>query len=390
MSRPGALENFFFDDIHFALADETRKLAREACGPVRDRFERGDLGEDAAAREFVKILGTAGLVELCVPAEYGGRHDALDLRSICVVRENLSYESGFADTCFILQGLGSYPIALAGREDLARAWLPRIAAGKAIAAFAVTEPNAGSDLANTATRARRDGDDFVVDGEKIFISNAGVADFYTLLARTGNEPGHRGLSMILVPADRPGISVERQRVLGPHPIGKVRFSGVRVPASNALTVEGEGLRLALANLDVFRTSVGAAACGLALRALDDAIAHTKARVQFGKPLADQQLTRAALADMATSLEAARLLVYRAAAAHDRGSSRLTKAVSMAKLFATEAAQQVIDRAVQLHGGLGVTAGNPVERLYREVRALRIYEGTSEIQKLVIAKALLDP
>ncbi|MBI3819818.1 MAG: acyl-CoA dehydrogenase family protein [Planctomycetes bacterium] len=387
--RPGALENFFFDDVHFALADSIATIARERCAPIRDRFESGAQSEDAAARAFVKELGAAGILELCIPEDFGGRFPVLDLRAICAARESLSYESGFADNCFILQGLGANPLALAEKELLCKQWLPRVAKGSAISAFAVTEPEAGSDLANARVSAVRDGPFFVINGVKTFISNAGVADFYTLLARTGAETGHRGLSMIFVPADVAGVRVERLRVIAPHPIGKVIFENARVPVDYLLSTEGGGLQLALANLDIFRASVGAAACGLARRALDESINYTKTRVQFGKPLSEQQLTRAAIAEMATDLEAARLLVYRAAAQHDRGSSKLTRAVSMAKLFATEAAQRIVDRAVQLHGGLGVTAGSHVERLYREVRALRIYEGTSEIQKLVIAKSYYE-
>lgn len=386
--RSGSLENFFFDDLHFTLADDAARFAKETCAPIRERFERGELDEDAAARAFVAAAAKAGLLELCVPEDFGGRFPALDLRALCVAREALSYESGFADTCFVLQGLGSYPLALSGHDSLAREWLPKVASGRAIAAFAVTEPEAGSDLAGVRTTARREGNRWVLRGEKIFVSNAGVADVYTVLARTNDAPGHRGLSVLLVPAAAPGVRVERQRVTGPHPIGKVVFDGASVPAEHLLSQDGEGMKLALSNLDFFRTTVGAAACGLARRALDEAISHVKRRVQFGKALAEQQLVRAALAEMATDLDAARLLVYRAAGAVDRGSSRVTAPVSMAKLFATEAAQRIVDRAVQLHGGLGVTRDFVTERLYREVRALRIYEGTSEIQQLVIAKTLL--
>jgi len=385
-----ALETFFFDDLHHVLAERTARFARETAAPIALAFERGDLDEDAAARRFVKALADEKLLALCVPAAYGGRFPALDVRSLCVARERLAYESGFADTCFVLQGLGANPIAIAEHDALANAWLPRVARGEAIAAFAATEPEAGSDLGAVATRARRDGGAWVLDGTKVFISNAGVADVYAVLARTSDAPGSKGLSMLVVPASTPGVRVPvRLRVLGPHPIGTVAFEGARVPAENLLGEEGGGFGLAMRNLDLFRATVGAAACGLARRALDDSIAHVKRRVQFGKPLADQQMTRAAIAEMATELEASRLLVYRAAAAHDRGASRVTEAVSMAKLFATEAAQRIVDRAVQLHGGIGVVEGTPAERLYREVRALRIYEGASEIQKLVIAKALLE-
>ncbi|MBL8696269.1 MAG: acyl-CoA dehydrogenase family protein [Planctomycetes bacterium] len=393
---PGpALESFFFDDVHYAIARDAARVARERMAPIRDRFESGAADEDEAARAFTRELGAAGLLDLCVPEDFGGRFPLVDLRALCVVREALAYESGFADTCFVLQGLGGYPMALPHVRDgseptaLSKEWLPRVARGEAISAFAVTEPEAGSDLAACSTRARREGDQWILNGEKTFISNAGVADFFTVLARTSELPGAKGLSMIFVPASTPGVRVERFRVIAPHPIGKVIFHEARVPVANLLDAEGGGMRLALSNLDLFRTSVGAAACGFARRALDDSIARVKTRSQFGKPLSEQQLTRAALAEMATDLEAARLLVYRAAAAQDRGASRLTSAVSMAKLFATEAAQRIVDRAVQLHGGLGVVHGTTVERLYRDVRALRIYEGTTEIQKLVIAKGLLE-
>jgi acyl-CoA dehydrogenase len=387
--RSGSIENFFFDDFHFALGDEAAKFASGEAAAIRAKFEAGKANEDETARAFVAGLAKAGFLELCVPEDFGGRFAALDLRAICVLREKLAYESGFADCCFILQGLGGNPIALSGHDSLSKEWLPRVAKGTAIAGFAVTEPEAGSDLANVKTTAKRDGNRWVVNGTKIFISNAGVADFYTVLARTNDLPGHKGLSMLLVPANSTGVRVERMRVTGPHPIGTVTFDGARVPAEYLLSRDGEGMKLALSNLDFFRTSVGAAACGLARRALDAAIEHVKNRVQFGKPLAEQQLVRAMLADMAVELDAARLLVYRAAATVDRGSSRTPVPVSMAKLYATEAAQRIIDASLQLHGGKGVVANSTTERLYREIRALRIYEGTSEIQKLVIAKGLLE-
>ena len=384
-----AVDGFFFDDVHHVLSERAAKLAKSEIAAIEPAFARGEIDEDAAARRYLAVLAREGLLALCVPQAHGGPFPLLDLRSICVARERLSYESGFADTCFVLQGLGSHPITLAG-SDLARTWLPRVGRGEAIAAFAVTEPDAGSDLAAAKTTARRDGDSWVIEGRKVFVSNAGIADFYTVLARSGDVPGAKGLSMFLVPASTPGVRVPvRLRVMAPHPIGTIVFEKARVPASHLLGEEGGGFALAMANLDFFRTSVGAAACGLAERAIDESIAHTKVRIQFGKPLAEQQLVRAALAEMATDLEASRLLVHRAAAMLDRGSSRVTAAASMAKLFATEAAQRIVDRGVQLHGGLGVTEGSVVERLYREVRALRIYEGASDIQKLVIAKQLLE-
>lgn len=399
--QPGSIENFFFDDVHFSLVDTVKDLARTRCAAIRDQFERHEISEDDAARAFVRTLASAGLLDLCIPEDFGGRFPVPDLRSICIVREQLSYESGFADTSFILQGLGAHPLALAALQQIdpsagaiqafepAAEWLPRVIKGEAIAAFAVTEPEAGSDLGSAQCAAVPHRGGYSLNGRKIYISNAGVADFYTVLAREGGGADHKQLAMYLVPAHTPGVSVRRMQVIGPHPIGEVHFNDAHVPEKYKLCEAGAGLKLALANLDLFRTSVAAAACGLAKRALDDAARHVKQRIQFGKPLAEQQLTRAAIAEMATDLDAARLLTYRAAASHDRGASRLTVPISMAKWFATEAAQRIIDRSLQLHGGLGVTVGTPVERLYREVRALRIYEGTSEIQQLVIARGILE-
>jgi acyl-CoA dehydrogenase len=288
-----------------------------------------------------------------------------------------------------VQGLGSYPIALSGNRELASRHLPYIAAGTAIAAFALTEENAGSDVGAVATRAVRDGSDYVLDGSKVFISNAPIASFFTVFARTSDGP-KRSISAFVVEAGTPGMSlVRRQEITAPHPIGELRFAGCRVPVRNRLGEEGDGMRLALGTLDFFRTSVGAAACGFAARALRESIARASTRTQFGSRLADYQLTQAALADMATELDAARLLVYRAAWLKDNGAERVTREAATAKLFATEAAQRIVDRAVQIHGGLGVERGSVVERLYREVRAPRIYEGTSEIQRIVIARHLLD-
>jgi acyl-CoA dehydrogenase len=326
-------------------------------------------------------------------AEAGVRFDT---RSLCLIREALSYSSALADLAFVMQGLGTYAISLAAPDHVRDFWLERAATGKAIAAFALTEPDAGSDIASIKTTARRqrDPDDdtefYVIDGTKRFISNAGLADFYTVFARTGTRAdGRAELSAFVVGARMPGFSVtERIEMISPHPMGEIEFSSCRVPAEDMVGNVGEGLNLALKTLDTFRSSVGAAACGMAGRALDEAIAYAKSRHQFGRPIAEHQMIQEKLADMATELDAARLLVYRAAYLKDAGVERITREASQAKLYATEAAGRIIDSAVQIHGGAGLVRGSVVERLYRDIRALRIYEGTSEIQKLVIASQLL--
>jgi acyl-CoA dehydrogenase len=290
---------------------------------------------------------------------------------------------------FAMQGLGSFPLAFAGSKQIKLRILPKVKSGDAIAAFAITEPEAGSDVSALQTTARRDGTGYVVDGVKTFISNAGLAEFYTVFAKTASAKGSKGISAFVVEKDSPGFSVEEKiELIAPHPIGRIRFDGCRVPAENLLGGEGEGFKIAMTTLDTFRPTVGAAAVGLAWRALDEAIGYSKLRVQFGRPLAEFQATQMKLADMATELDAARLLVHRAAWKRDTEGGRVTRESAMAKLFATEAAQRIIDTAVQIHGGTGVVRGSIVEHLYREVRALRIYEGTSEIQKLVIAGQLL--
>jgi acyl-CoA dehydrogenase len=317
--------------------------------------------------------------------------ERVELRALCAIRRELAYRSSLADTMFAMQGLGSFPVTLAGTEAQRAVLLPRVARGEAICAFAITEPEAGSDVAAVATRAAKDHEGYLLDGEKTFISNAGIADCYVVFARTDEPPGsarHKGLSAFLVDGTAKGIAVEPIELIAPHPIGKVRFTACRVSAAARLGAEGEGFSIAMATLDRFRASVGAAACGLAARALDEALARVKQRRQFGKTLAEQQATQLALAEMAVELDAAELLVWRAAHAGDAGDERVTRPAAEAKLYATEAAQRIVDRALQLHGGLGVVRGSVVERLYREVRALRIYEGTSEIQKLVIARELL--
>jgi alkylation response protein AidB-like acyl-CoA dehydrogenase len=371
----------FFDEPHRALA---RRAAAWAQG-VESFRSAGDT--DRASRALVRALGEAGLLAHTVAAE-GAR---LDVRSLCVLREVLAARWGLADFAFAMQGLGSAPISHFGSEALRRAYLPRVAAGTAVAAFALSERGAGSDVGAVATTARRDGGDFVLDGEKCWISNGGIADFYVVFARTGEGEGTRGLSAFVVDAGTPGLDAsERVSVIAPHPMAHLRFDGCRVPASNRVGEAGRGIAVALATLDTFRATVGAAAVGFARHALAEALAHARSRRQFGAPLSDYQLIRAKLADMATAIDAAALLVYRAAWVGDTGAGRVTLESGMAKAFATESAQRVIDDAVQILGALGVATGSPVEELYREIRPLRIYEGTTEIQKLVIARALIEP
>jgi acyl-CoA dehydrogenase len=374
---PAPPPDAFLEDRHLALADRARVF-----GEQRLRATAQDESHAAArTREIVSGLASAGLLRFAVAPPHG----AMDLRSLVAIREQLAYFSSLADTAFAMQGLGSHVVSRAGTDVQKNRWLPAIAAGDLLAAFAVTEPEAGSDLAGVRTRATADGAVWRLRGVKTFISNAGIAGMYTVLARTGEGAEHRGLSMFLVDAEAPGIAVKPLEPMAPHPLGEVRFEGT--PAV-LLGQESEGYRLALSTLEVFRPSVGAAACGLAARALEEAVRWSQARRQFGRALADFQATQMALAEMHVDLEAARLLVRRAAWLKDRGAERIGAEGAAAKLFATEAAQRVVDRAVQIHGGQGVMRGATVERLYREVRALRIYEGTSEIQKLVIARQVL--
>jgi acyl-CoA dehydrogenase len=339
---------------------------------------------EGLARDFVHLLAQAGLLN------YAVSDSKLDVRSLCLIREALAYSSSLADLAFVMQGLGTYAIARAAPDHVRDFWLARAANGKAIAAFALTEPNAGSDVSALQTTARRDGETYVIDGRKRFISNAGIADFYTVFAKTGSrEDGRPILSAFVVSSKMHGFRVvERTSMIAPHPIGEIAFDACRVPAEDMVGNEGDGFKLAMETLDTFRASVGAAACGMARRALDHSLRYASSRKQFGRLLGEHQLVQAKLADMITELDAARLLVYRAAYARDTTSDRVTREASEAKLFATEAAGRIIDSAVQIHGGAGLVSGTIVERLYRDVRALRIYEGTSEIQKLVIAGQLL--
>lgn len=373
----------FFTGEHRALAERVADFA-ERDVEVRAADDESDV--DEALRSYVLLLAENDFLQYAV-AEPG---KPFDLRSFCIIRETLAYSSPLADLAFVMQGLGTYAIRLAATEHVRDFWLARARNGQSIAAFALTEPDAGSDVASIKTTADHEDDSFILNGRKRFISNAGVADFYIVFARTGTrDDGRAQLSAFIVSARMPGFSVaERTELLAPHPIGVLEFKHCRVPAEDMIGKQGDGLSLALQTLDMFRASVGAAACGMARRALDESLLHAKTREQFGKPLANHQLIKEKLAEMSTELDAARLLAYRAAYLKDHGAAHSTREASEAKLFATEAAQRIVDQAVQIHGGAGLVRGAIVERLYRDVRALRIYEGTSEIQKLIIANQLL--
>ncbi|MDE0059049.1 MAG: acyl-CoA dehydrogenase family protein [Defluviicoccus sp.] len=375
----------FFDDSHRKLAAEVEDWAGDAVAPLEHEEPRGDAALDALCRRLVGLLAEGGWLRYCVPGSHGGATDALDVRSLCLIRELLAYRSGLADFCFVMQGLGTGAISLFGSEALKSRYLPGTASGERIAAFALSEPASGSDVAAMTTTARADGADYVLDGEKTLISNAGIAAQYVVFARTGEGEGAKGLSAFVVDADAPGLDVpERFPVIAPHPLGSVRFSACRVPATQMLASPGDGFKVAMASLDVFRSTVAAAALGFARRALDETLARSRGRIAFGKPIADTQLIQEKIADMAVKIDAAALLTYRSAWTKDRFRGRVTREAAIAKLYATEAAQEVVDQAVQVFGGQGVIVGNAVERLYREIRALRIYEGTSEIQKLIVA------
>ena len=369
----------FFTDRHRALADAIERWCA-ANLPV----DHDDV--DAACRKLVAHLGRDGWLmhtapDPLIPAP-------LDVRTLCLMRETLARHDGLADFAFAMQGLGAGPISLFGSAEQ-RAWLKRTRSGEAITAFALTEPKSGSDVANIAMTARLSGSNYVLDGEKTWISNGGIADIYVVFARTGEGPGAKGLSAFLVSADAAGLSVaERLEVIAPHPLARLQFDSVRVPATAMIGGPGEGFKIAMATLDVFRATVGAAGLGLARRALEETVARAKSRELFGGTLADLQMVQGHIADMAVDVDAAALLVYRAAWAKDSGAPRVTREASMAKLFATDRAQEVIDKAVQIHGGDGVRHGHIVERLYREIRALRIYEGASDVQKAVIARQTL--
>ena len=373
----------FFGQEHARLAAKLDEFCAGAAIPAIDHHD-----VDAACRRIVKELGKAGLLDACVG---GWTADAppLDSRAICLTRETLAWHDGLADFGVAMQGLGTGAIALAGSADLKAAILPKVRAGDWLSAFALSEKDAGSDVAAMACAARQDGGDYVIDGEKTWISNGGIADVYCLFARTGEAPGARGLSAFVIFPDDPGFSIaERIDVVAPHPLATLRFENCRIPASRRLGAPGEGFKVAMRTLDIFRSSVAAASLGFARRALDESVAHARTRKMFGATLADLQLTQATLGDMATEIDAAALLTYRAAWRRDMQKLPTTKEAAMAKLTATETAQRVIDRAVQMFGGRGVRVGEITESLYREIRSLRIYEGASEVQKVIVARELL--
>ncbi|MCW5596687.1 MAG: acyl-CoA dehydrogenase family protein [Rhodocyclaceae bacterium] len=382
MSDTSYLDWPFFDDAHRQLQAELERWAAENI-----TAHHGDT--DAACRDLVAQLGKAGWLRYAVGGkDCGGRYDTIDTRAICLLRETLARHSGLADFAFAMQGLGSGALTLHGSPEQKQRYLTKVAAGEAIAAFALSEPGSGSDVAAMECTARIDGNDYVLDGEKTWISNGGIADFYVVFARTGEAAGSRGLSAFVVDADIPGFEIaERIEVIAPHPLARLRFSGCRVPRASLVGAPGQGFKVAMQTLDIFRTSVAAAALGFARRALDEALSRATRRKMFGQTLADFQITQSKLAQMATGIDAAALLTYRAAWLRDQGRN-VTREAAMAKMTATETAQQVIDAAVQIWGGLGVVSGHPVEKLYREIRALRIYEGATEVQQLIIARQTL--
>ena len=373
----------FFEDHHRKLAADIESW----CAREMSDFDH-DSDVDAACRNVIRKFGDAGWLRYAVPKSGGGIHERLDVRSICIIRETVARRSGLAEFAFAMQGLGSAPISQLGSDALKKKYLPGVVAGERIAAFALSEADAGSDPAAMQTTAKKSGNGYVINGSKTWISNAGVATHYIVFCRFP-EAGDKSFAAFVVDADTPGFRVSKRiQVIAPHPLGTLEFNDCYVPADALIGTEGKGMGVALGTLDIFRSTVGAAALGFARHALDESMAWTKNRKAFGQKLSDFQLTKAKLADMALAIDASALLVYRAAWTRDAGADRIPREAAMAKLFATESAQRVIDDAVQLFGGMGVVHGNPVERLYREIRALRIYEGTSEIQKLILAEQLL--
>jgi acyl-CoA dehydrogenase len=371
----------FFDERHRALAPAIAVWAEKNCGAIDHR------DVDAACRKLVTQLGRDGFLKHTAP---GDGVETIDVRTLALIRETLARHSGLADFAFAMQGLGAGPISLFGSKAQRDEWLPKTRSGQAIAAFALSEPASGSDVANIATTARRDGNGYVLGGEKTWISNGGIADLYVVFARTGEAPGARGLSAFIVRGDNPGLHIaECIEVMAPHPLARLAFKSCKVDADAMVGAPGDGFKIAMATLDVFRTTVGAAALGFARRALDETAKRVARRELFGAPLSELQMVQGHIADMALEIDAAALLIYRAAWTKDNGAQRVTREAAMAKLFATEAAQRVIDAAVQIHGGDGVRSGHPVEALYREIRALRIYEGASDVQKIIIARSVLQ-
>ncbi len=382
MSAPAHWSWPFFEDSHRALAASAARWAAE------QHVETSDV--DVACREWVRRLGRAGYLRYCVPQQWGGALPAMDSRALCLLRETLAAHDGLADFAFAMQGLGSGAISLGGSDALRARWLPKVAAGEAIAAFALSEPDAGSDAGAMRTSATRNATGWSLQGSKTWISNGGIADFYCVFARSdAASGGSKGISAYCVAADTPGLSVtERIDVMSPHPLATLTFDNCEVPAESLLGAEGEGFALAMRTLDIFRVSVAAAATGFARRALQETLSHAGARAMFGTTLSAQPLAQAILGDMATDLDSAALLTYRAAWHRDTQPERSTCVAAMAKLGATELAQRIVDRALQLHGARGVRVGEVVERLYRDVRALRIYEGATEVQRLLVGREIL--
>lgn len=368
----------FFDDSHRVLADRLENWAQANLSQLDHR------DTDATCRKLVRMMGDAGWLEYSA-SEAG----TLDVRTLCLIRETLARHDGLADFAFAMQGLGTGAITLFGTDKQKATWLTQTRAGSAISAFALTEPQSGSDVANSTMTATRDGDFYVLNGEKTWISNGGIADVYTVFARTGEAPGAKGLSAFIVPANTAGLNVkERLETIAPHPLATLEFKDCRIPAADMIGNPGQGFAIAMSVLDVFRSTVAAAALGFARRALDETLTRVTKRQVQGQALAELQLVQGHIADMALDIDAAALLIYRAGWTKDSGAPRITREAAMAKLFATEQAQVIIDKAVQLHGGDGVRTGQTVERLYREIRALRIYEGASDVQKIIIARQTL--
>ena len=364
------------------FADRHRSLSAELEAWAQDNLRSADHGDtDNACRSLVSKLGNAGFLNHSANAD-----GTLDVRTLCLIRETLARHDGLADFSFAMQGLGTGAISLFGTDEQKAQWLPKTTAGSAIAAFALTEPQSGSDVANSTMTAELQNNEYVLNGEKTWISNGGIADVYTLFARTGGAPGAKGLSAFVIPADLPGFEItERLETIAPHPLATLRFTDCRIPPETMIGEPGQGFKIAMSVLDVFRSTVAAAALGFARRALDETLNRITSREVQGAPLADLQMVQGHVADMAVDIDAAALLVYRAAWTKDNGAPRVTREAAMAKLFATDRAQRVIDKAVQLHGGDGERSGQMVEQLYREIRALRIYEGASDVQKIIIAR-----
>jgi len=376
----------FFEDRHRALASEVEAWASENIESLVAN-EHEEL--DQTCIDIVRALGKSGITQYAVPASAGGKTEKLDVRSLCIIRETLAKHHALADFAFAMQGLGSGPISLQGTETQQQKYLSKVASGQYLSAFALSEPEAGSDVAAMTTSAEEDGDCYVLNGEKTWISNAGIADFYTVFARTGEAAGAKGISCFIVEANTPGFEVsERIDLVAPHPLGTLSFKNCRVAKENLVGEAGRGFGLAMATLDVFRSTVAAAALGMARRAMDETLSQVSQRKLFGGVLGDLQLVKGKLSDMALGVDSSALLVYRSAWTKDCFAERVTREAAMAKLHSTETAQQVIDAAVQLHGGKGVSRGHIIESLYRDIRALRIYEGASEVQQVIIAQQSL--